>query len=245
MSHPPLAARFQWRARLRSGLDVLTAAATFTAAVLIIWSKAVQPPVPPIAVPAPLERVTAEAIPIAGAAAQGTTTARVVILEFTDFECPFCRRFARDVGPRLEEDLVKAGRALWLVRQFPLEAIHPTAMAAAERARCADEQGAFWRFRNAVFGKDEPITTGGLQLLAEALTPPLNMAAYNECVRIGRALEIEQDIRIARSLRVRATPTLFLGTTGGDGLIHVRARFTGQQTYEQILAAVQAVERGF
>ena len=87
---------------------------------------------------------------VAGEGFNGDSRARVAILEYSDFECPYCRRYATEVYPRLEEDYITKGKVKYFFRDLPLPD-HADAMEKARYARCAGEQGAFWEMHDWLF----------------------------------------------------------------------------------------------
>jgi protein-disulfide isomerase len=94
---------------------------------------AVKPPPPP-----PTPRLPVEPISIAGAALKGTASAPVAIVEYSDFECPYCATFVRTTFPDLDREYIATGRVLFAFRHLPLETIHKRAFRAAEASECAN-----------------------------------------------------------------------------------------------------------
>src|SRR5262249_11995102 len=86
---------------------------------------------------------------------QGAATAKVAMIEFSDFECPFCRRYFRDSYAQVDRDYVSTGKIRYVFRHFPLPGIHPRAMKAGEAAACADRQKKFWPFHDLLFGNQK------------------------------------------------------------------------------------------
>jgi len=89
---------------------------------------------------------------ISGAPVIGRSDARIVLVEYSDFECPFCRRFEGDTFPRIKAAFVDTGRIRYAFRHRPLSNVHKNAQAAAQAANCARNQGRFWEMRSALFG---------------------------------------------------------------------------------------------
>ncbi len=81
----------------------------------------------------------------------GNPNAPVTIIEFGDFQCPYCKKFHDDTFPMLKKTYIDTGKAKFVYRDFPLENIHPNARPAAEAAECADDQGKFWEYHNALY----------------------------------------------------------------------------------------------
>ena len=83
----------------------------------------------------------------------GKKDAPIVMLEFSDFQCPFCGKFWRETLPQIKKDYVETGKVLFVYKDFPLRQIHPHAQQAAEAALCANEQGKFWEYHDTLFSK--------------------------------------------------------------------------------------------
>src|SRR5687768_9487903 len=84
-------------------------------------------------------------------AVRGSVTAKLILVEFTDFECPFCGRHASTVYRELQRRYVDTGELQYVFRHLPLEQIHPSARRAAEAAECAGDQGKFWELHDRFF----------------------------------------------------------------------------------------------
>lgn len=136
----------------------------------------------------------------------GPEDAPITLIEFSDFECPYCRRWHADVYGRIREEYSDQVRIVF--RDFPLTSIHPNAIPAAEAANCAGEQDKYWEFHDLLFsGEDvsQDVYTG----YAEELE--LDVEAFEECRQSGRQEdEVMEDYQYASGLGVRSTPTFFL-----------------------------------
>jgi protein-disulfide isomerase len=156
--------------------------------------------------------VTAEGV------ARGAADAPVVMVEFTDYQCPYCARHARETVPQLHQPYVATGRVRYLVRAFPLTAIHPHAQAAAEAARCValQDTAAFWRYHDALFARQREIAPDLLRRLGAELG--LDTARFAQCVntRQTRAL-VERDLAAAEGAQFTSTPTIVVGRPTGTG----------------------------
>jgi protein-disulfide isomerase len=137
----------------------------------------------------------------------GPEDAPVTIIEFSDFECPYCRRHALEVQSRL---LQAYGDQIRLVyKDFPLSSIHANAIPAAEAAQCAQEQGQFWGFHDLLFGMQLGLSPEAYQQYASSLG--LDMDEFDQCVSERRyADDVQGDYNFAASLGVRSTPTFFI-----------------------------------
>lgn len=136
----------------------------------------------------------------------GSSDAPVTIVEFSDFECPFCRR-AEPVFKQIQE--VYGDQVRMVYRQFPLNDIHPRAQKAAEASLCADEQGQFWDMHDVLF--QDPIELEVASLREKAATTGLDTEVFNECLESGKyADRIDADIRAGVLVGVTGTPATFI-----------------------------------
>jgi len=145
-------------------------------------------------------------IDVAGAPAKGPASARVTIVEFSDFHCPYCR----SVQPTINELLTKYGDRVRLVfRHFPVDTLHPTARRAAEAAWCAQQQGKFWPFHDRLYLVGNDATPATLSRIAT--DAGLDGSAFNACTSGADAHNaIDQDLDQARRLNLSGTPTFFI-----------------------------------
>jgi protein-disulfide isomerase len=141
--------------------------------------------------------------------ALGNDAAPLVVLEFTDLQCPVCRRFHKDTFARLKTDYIDTGKVRFITRDFPLP-MHPFAQDAANAVRCAGAQGKFWSFRDAVLSVDDPPTPQLLATNAQKLG--LDLASFTRCEQTGQfEKEIKKDEDDAASAGVNGTPTFLIG----------------------------------
>lgn len=136
----------------------------------------------------------------------GPSNAPITIIEFSDYECPFCRRWHNEVYLRLREEY--GDKIRFVYRDFPLTSIHPNALPAAEAANCANEQNVFWEFHDLLFNGT---SLGESIYLQYAQQLGLDMEKFQACLDSGRySQEVQADFQYAASLGVRSTPTFFL-----------------------------------
>lgn len=158
---------------------------------------------------------TATMPPIAGprGVAMGSDSAPVEVAEYSDFECPYCARFAVLQLPDIEQRLVATGRVRWRFMHFPLDG-HEKSPQAHLAAACANEQGQFWRMHDAIYQSqaDWVASRRPERLLRDfAQRLGLDMGRYDSCVREQRAWTgVLADRRLGDSLGVGATPTMFI-----------------------------------
>ncbi len=152
----------------------------------------------------------------AGFPAQGPTSAPVTIVEFSDFQCPFCSR----LKPEIEQVKAKYGDKVRIVfRQFPL-AMHQNAQKAAEAALCANDQGKFWQMHDAMFNDQSGLTPEGLK--AKAKTIGLNSQTFDACLDADKhTKDIQADMAAGSAAGVQGTPAMFVNGRFINGAVPV------------------------
>jgi protein-disulfide isomerase len=145
-------------------------------------------------------------VPSTGFYSIGPKDAPITIVEFSDYECPFCRRWHQEVyGPLLA---AYPGKIKLVYRNLPLTSIHPDALAAAEAAMCAGEQDAYWPYHEKLFGSD---SLGSQTYTQYAQELSLNVDKFQACLTDHKyKAAIEKDSDFAVNLGVRSTPTFFI-----------------------------------
>jgi len=139
---------------------------------------------------------------------KGNKDAPITIIEFSDFQCPFCGKFFTDTLPELEEKYIKTGKAKLVYRDFPLE-FHPFAQKAAEASECAHEQDKYWEYHNKLFENQNALDINSLKQYAKDLS--LNTAKFNDCLDSGKmSAEVQKDFADGRKYGVSGTPTFYV-----------------------------------
>ncbi len=143
---------------------------------------------------------------------KGSPTAPVTLIEFSDYQCPYCARHVRQTLPQIERDYITTGKVKYVFRDLPLTSIHKEAFKAAEAANCAGKQGKYWEMHDQLFANRKALRVMSLE--AHALGIGLDLAAFKHCLHSGAtAQEIRDDIAEGQKAGVRGTPTFFLGRT--------------------------------
>jgi len=146
----------------------------------------------------------------------GNEDAPVTIVEFSDFQCPFCKSARDGAVAQIEEQYIKTGKVKLVYRDFPLTSIHPMAQKAAEAAECADDQGKFWEYHNLVFEKQDLLSPASLKQWAQELK--LDTNKFNKCLDSGeKANEVNKDAQDAQSVGGRGTPYFIVGNVPISG----------------------------
>ena len=169
---------------------------------------------------------------------KGSATAPIVVYEMSDFQCPYCRRFAVQTFPELERDYVATGKVRWVFINFPLTSLHPNASPAAELAMCAGRQGKFWEVHDLLFRHQStwaPLQEPGQYFLTFADSAGLQKEPLQRCLK-GRETvdEIEQDAVGAVRSGANSTPTFYI-----EGGLLPGAQPT--PVFRQILDSIYAV----
>ncbi len=146
----------------------------------------------------------------------GDPKAPLTMVEFTDYQCPFCKEFHKSTFQTLKKDFIDTGKLRFVSRDMPLD-FHQNAQYAAEAARCAGEQGKFWQMRELLFENSPRFT--GAEILGYAANLKLNDALFQNCVSTHK---FEVDVRLnlaqAGSLKIQGTPAFLIGATTPEGV---------------------------
>jgi protein-disulfide isomerase len=167
----------------------------------------------------------------------GRDDAPVAIIEFTDLQCPYCARYARQTFPRLRRDYIDTGKLRYSSRDLPLP-FHDFAMPAAVASRCAGEQGRFWEYREALFAAQGSLGTEPYARIAQELG--LDVAKLAACRSDGRqAAEVRADLERARAHGISSTPAFVIGrVVNGEFQGEL---FSGAQSYEVFASKIDAL----
>jgi protein-disulfide isomerase len=142
-----------------------------------------------------------------GRSVHGPDDAPVTIVEYTDYECSFCRRYNRTILPEILEQY--DGKIRYIVRHFPLVGLHPASVGAAVAAVCAERQGGFWEYHDLLFAQEKGLSSESL--LAYADEAGLEEAAFSECLEdVETARTVQQDMERGAEYGVRGTPAFFI-----------------------------------
>ncbi len=153
------------------------------------------------------------AVPTAGRPSVGSPDAPVTIVEFTDYQCPFCRTHFEQTLPALLERYRSQIR--YIVLNFPIPSLHPEALKASEAAECAFDQTTFWDYHDRLF-REQRLDPPSLKRYAAELS--LDTAAFNRCLDSGLKAEIvRRDMQDGSRLGVRGTPVFFVNGRRIDG----------------------------
>ena len=170
---------------------------------------------------------------------KGPRAARVVIVEFSEYQCPFCARHVRQTFPRLDRDYIQTGKVRYVLRNFPLESIHPEAVKAAEAALCSSDQQKYWEMHHRLFEHQKELK----DLASHAAAVGLDVPSFEKCLSGGGyAALVRGDVSEGRAAGIRGTPTFFVGVPDSNGKTVRAVRvITGAHPFESFRDAIEAV----
>jgi len=168
----------------------------------------------------------------------GDANAKVVVVEFSDFQCPFCRRFYTQTLSQLKEEYVSTGKIKFVYRDFPLSSIHPAAEKSAEASECAEEQGKFWEYHDKIFMEQDKLGQGTIEYGIEELKKwaseiGLDENKFNQCLDSGKYTSlIQEDTSASSALGVQSTPTFLIN---GQAVVGAQPFEVFKQTIDPLL----------
>ena len=153
---------------------------------------------------------------LSGVSMLGSKDAPITIVEYTDYQCPFCQRFHVTAFPELKKAYIDTGKVRFFSKDMPLD-FHPNAMRAALAARCAGEQGKFWQLRDTMGANPNSLDiehilnfAGDLKLDTKALRACIDSEKYKE--------PVQRDVLEAMKIGANGTPTFIVGKSVGEGV---------------------------
>jgi protein-disulfide isomerase len=181
------------------------------------------------------------AINIDGSPAIGDKDAKVTIVEFSDYQCPFCARNFKQTFPQVMADYIKAGKVKYVFRDFPLESIHPLAFKASEAALCVGEQGKYWEMHDTLFNNQTKLAAA--DLIEHAKSVGADEAKLKACIDSGKqAAKIRTDLAEGRKLGVSGTPGFFVGLTKpGSNTFTATKNIVGAVPYASFKEAIDTL----
>lgn len=150
--------------------------------------------------------------PFAGRS-KGSASAPVTVYEMSDFQCPYCRRFALETFPTLEREYVSTGKVRWIFVNFPLVSIHPNAVAAAEVALCAARQGAFWPMHDLLYKHQDtwaPLKEPGPFLSTLADSAKISKKTLLSCLASPDTATIRSEAEGSERAGATSTPSFYI-----------------------------------
>jgi protein-disulfide isomerase len=183
-----------------------------------------------IAPPPPVVDVEVGKLPI-----KGDKNAKITIVEFSDFQCPFCKSFFDDTYGQIDQKYIKTGKVKFAYRHYPLTSIHPLSQISGESSECANEQGKFWEYHDKLFANQD---TWSQQAEADAITSftsyagelGLDTASFQSCVESHKYKQaVVDDTNAGAKVQVDGTPAFFVNGN----------RLTGAQPFSEFERVIE------
>jgi protein-disulfide isomerase len=183
----------------------------------------------PVVVPTEAQ-VTRYDVPVDDDPALGPADAPITIIEFSDYECPYCQKWQAETMPKLLAGY--GGKIRFIYRDFPLYGSHANAASAAEAANCAGDQGKYFEFHDKLFSGAYSLGQAAYEKYAAEIN--LDIDQYKSCLTSRQyQKEVESDYQFAAELGIRSTPTFFIN---GLAVIGAQPYEVFQQIIDQELA---------
>ena len=175
-----------------------------------------------------------------GAPSLGDPSSKVTMIEFSDYQCPFCGRYANQTMSQVIDEYVKSGKVRYIFRNFPLEQVHPFAEKAAEASACAGDQGKFWEAHDRFFKNQQTLDVKQMQAHASALG--LDALKFQQCLDSGKyASRVRADVVEGQKYNVRATPSFFFGTQVKDSKLKAEKFLSGAVPYQNFKDLIESL----
>lgn len=187
-----------------------------------------------------LPGVIGQSIPLAGEPVMGSASAKVTLVEVSDYHCPFCRRSALQTLPQVNSEYVATGKARYVFVDYPIAQLHPDAFKSHEAAECAGEQGKYWQMHTALFASAP--AKDAATLAARAQSIGLDAATFSSCLSSGRqAPAITASIARMEALGIGGTPATLIGLTPQNGEpMKIIGYIYGAKPYSEFKAQIDA-----
>lgn len=167
----------------------------------------------------------------------GRDDAPVTLVEFADYQCPFCKRFQSDSYAQLKKNYIDTGKVRFVSRDLPLE-FHPYALKAAEAARCAGDQKKYWELRDAIIADPAPPDDAVIKKAAASVSLDIN--AFQACVASDKyKADVQKDASEAATLQISGTPSFVLAKSAKDKLDGTL--IVGAQPFASFQSAIDAL----
>lgn len=232
------------RLGVRGALDIMAAIAMMSVSIFLFWKLqgpvgtrgAAQPPVREVELPS-------APVSLNGLQQVGSMSAAIVVIEYSDFECPYCARFATGTWPQVRRDYVDKGLVRVAFSQFPIDGLHQSARRAAEVSECAGEDGHFWEVHDLFFAKQ-----AGLReilrepnLGRELRSLGVNAGRFTACMAGEVPGRIDQMSKTANALEITGTPTFLVGLPNGPASVRVKRRLEGAVSFTAMGAVIDTL----
>lgn len=168
----------------------------------------------------------------------GKSDAKVAIVEFTDYQCPFCQRHSEQTLPKLKENYIDTGKVQYVLRDFPLS-FHKKARSAAIAANCAGEQEAYWLMHEKLFDRNAQFTKDGFIKIAKNIK--LDIEKYSVCLDDpAQITEVNKDLKYGKQVGVSGTPAFFIGRVKNGQLVNAQF-ISGARAYSSFSKVIDSI----
>jgi protein-disulfide isomerase len=183
-------------------------------------------------------------VAVAGAAFKGNATAPLTLIEFSDYQCPFCARHVAQTAPEIDREYVQTGKVKHVFRNMPIESLHPHAFKAAEAAECAGDQNKFWPMHDRLFANPQQLAAA--QLPGHATAAGVEAGAFQQCLDTGKyTAKVRKDLSDAAGLGITGTPGFLIGkTVPGGGPVTVDVVVSGAKPFVAFKAEIDRLLAG-
>jgi protein-disulfide isomerase len=190
----------------------------------------------------PQQAVPDVTIDLAGHPLEGSSDAKLAVVEISDYQCPYCARHTRETYPLLRRDYIATGKVRYAMLDFPLRN-HPHAFKAAEAATCAADKGKFWEMHHLLFQNQNALEPETLPMYAEQIG--LDRAEFEACLTEGRQASVNADMLQGTKAGVSATPTFLIGWIKDGDQLKPAEVIRGAQAFENFDRVIkQLLEAG-
>ena len=183
----------------------------------------------------------AQPLTIAGRPAKGNPRAKVTVVEYSDYECPYCGQYVAEVYPQIDRDYIKTNKINYVFKNYPIAQLHPASIKAHKAAACAGDQNRYWEMHDQLFADQRNFNLD--RFVEHAAMLKLDVIAFRACVESTRheAL-INEDVTEAQNGGVRGTPVFVLAFTDPSGKAITPARvIVGAQPFAAFKDAIDAM----
>jgi len=178
-------------------------------------------------------------INLQGGHKKGYDSARLVIINFSEYQCPYCAQFFRDAMPNIEKEYINTKKVRYVFMDFPLS-FHAQSMKAAEAASCAEEQGKYWEMNECLFANQDTLSPETILKQGEVIG--LEMDKFKQCLNHGNFIDaIKSTMAEGQKAGVSGTPTFLLGFIDQDGKVKATKKIVGVQSYTAFKDAIESL----
>jgi protein-disulfide isomerase len=183
----------------------------------------------------------AQPLTIAGRPSRGNPRAKVTVVEYSDYECPYCGQYVADVYGQIDRDYIKTNKINYVFKNYPITQLHPASIKAHKAAACAGDQGRYWEMHDKLFADQRNFNLD--RFVEHASMLKLDAVAFRACLESTKHEDvIQQDVLEAQNGGVQGTPVFVFALTDPNGKQITPARvLVGAQPYAAFKDAIDAM----